>query len=61
LSDDDREDIALMALKVIAADGHRHTAELEKFSEAVQAIGVSPETVHKAFDRYFSETTPGDG
>ncbi len=61
LSDDDREDIAVMALKVIAADGHRHTAELEKFSEAVEAIGISPETVHRAFDRYFAETMPGDG
>jgi uncharacterized tellurite resistance protein B-like protein len=60
LSDDDREDIAVMALKVIAADGHRHTAELEKFSEAVQAIGISPENVHKAFDRYFAETAAGN-
>lgn len=61
LSENDREDIAVMALKVIAADGHRHTAELEKFSEAVDAIGISPETVHRAFDRYFAETMPGDG
>ena len=60
-TDVDREDIAVMALKVIAADGHRHTSELEKFSEAVQAIGISPEIVHRAFDRYFAETTPGDG
>ena len=38
LSDAEKEEITLMALKVIA---------------------VSPETVHRAFDRYFSETMPG--
>lgn len=59
LSESDKEDIALMALKVIAADGRREIAEMEKFNEAVQAIGISPETVHRAFDRYFAETMPG--
>lgn len=59
LSNQDKEDIAVMALKVIAADGRREVAEMEKFSEAVEAIGISAETVHRAFDRYFSETMPG--
>ncbi len=59
LSEGDKEDIALMALKVIAADGRREVAEMEKFNEAVEAVGISPETVHKAFDRYFAETMPG--
>lgn len=59
LSDDDKEDIAVMALKVIAADGRREVAEMEKFNVAVEAIGVSPEIVHRAFDRYFAETMPG--
>jgi uncharacterized tellurite resistance protein B-like protein len=58
LSVQEKEDIALMALKVIAADGRRQVAEMEKFSEAVEAIGISPETVHRAFDRYFAETMP---
>jgi uncharacterized tellurite resistance protein B-like protein len=61
LSDDDKEDIAVMALKVIAADGRREVAEMEKFNEAVEAVGVSPEIVHRAFDRYFAETMPGSG
>ena len=56
LSDDDKEDIAVMALKVIAADGRREVAEMEKFNQAVEAVGVSPEIVHRAFDRYFAET-----
>lgn len=60
LSDQDKEDIALMALKVVAADGRREFAEMEKFQQAVDAIGISPETVHRAFDRYFAETMPGD-
>ena len=60
LSDKDKEDIAVMALKVIAADGRREVAEMEKFNEAVESIGVSPEIVHRAFDRYFAETMPGD-
>jgi len=48
-----------MALKVVAADGRREVAEMEKFNQAVEAIGISPEIVHRAFDRYFAETMPG--
>ncbi len=59
LTEADKEDIALMALKVIAADGRREVAEMEKFNEAVEAIGISPKVVHRAFDRYFAETMPG--
>lgn len=59
LTDSDKEDIAVMALKVIAADGRREVAEMEKFNVAVEAIGISPEIVHRAFDRYFAETISG--
>ncbi len=59
LSDGDKEDIALMGLKVVAADGRRNIDEIEQFNVAMQAIGASPEIVHRAFDRYFSETMPG--
>ncbi len=60
LSEEEKEDIAVMALKVIAADGRREVAEMEKFNQAVEAVGVSPEIVHRAFDRYFAETMTGD-
>ncbi|MCO4811435.1 MAG: TerB family tellurite resistance protein [Gammaproteobacteria bacterium] len=60
LSDGDKEDIALMGLKVIAADGHRHFAEMEQFNTAMTAVGIQPEVVHRAFDRYFAETMPGE-
>ncbi len=59
LSDQDKEDLALMSLKVIAADGHRDVGEMEKFNEAAEALGISPDAVHRAFDRYFAETLPG--
>ena len=59
LSDEDRENIALMALKVIAADGRRDVDEMERFNQAVNRMGISPDIVHRAFDRYFSETMPG--
>lgn len=59
LTDGDKEDIAVMALKVVAADGRREVAEMEQFNQAVAAIGISPEIVHRAFDRYFAETMPG--
>lgn len=59
LSDPEKEDIALMALKVVAADGRRDFDEMEQFNRAMEAAGVAPEIVHRAFDRYFSETMPG--
>ncbi len=59
LSEGDKEDIALMGLKVVAADGKREYAEMEQFNRAMETIGISPEIVHRAFDRYFAETLPG--
>jgi hypothetical protein len=32
---------------------------MEQFNRAVEAVGVSPDIVHRAFDRYFAETMPG--
>ena len=59
LTESEKEDITVMALKVIAADGRREVAEMEQFNRAVEAVGASPEIVHRAFDRYFAETKPG--
>ena len=60
LPEEEKEEIALMALKVVAADGERHFSEMEQFNTAMDAIGISPQVVHRAFDRYFAETMPGD-
>lgn len=59
LSDSEKEDIAVMGLKVVAADGIRRFAEMEQFNRAMAAVGISPEIIHRAFDRYFAETLPG--
>ena len=55
----EQEAIALMSLKVIAADGQREFNEMEEFKLAMEALNVAPETVHRAFDKYFEETMPG--
>lgn len=59
VTDHEKEEIALMALKVVAADGRREVAEMEQFNASMQAMGISPEIVHRAFDRYFEQTMPG--
>ena len=61
LSEGDKEDVALMGLKVVAAADTRQIAEMEQFKLAMEAVGISPEIVHRAFDRYFAETMPGGG
>jgi uncharacterized tellurite resistance protein B-like protein len=58
LAEREKEDIAVMALKVIAADGKREFGEMQQFNTALKAIGATPETIHRAFDRYFAETMP---
>jgi len=59
ISEREKEEIALMGLKVIAADGRREVSEMEQFNAAMNAMGISPEIVHRAFDRYFDQTMPG--
>lgn len=60
LSDQDKEDVALMGLKVIASDGEKDVAEMEQFRNAMEAMEIDPNIVHRAFDRYFEQTMPGD-
>ncbi|MCP4300371.1 MAG: hypothetical protein GY783_07285 [Gammaproteobacteria bacterium] len=60
LSDADKENVAFMGLKVVAADGQRQFSEMEQFDNAMNAMSISPEIVHRAFDRYFAATTPGN-
>jgi uncharacterized tellurite resistance protein B-like protein len=59
ISDMEKEEIALMSLKVVAADGRREVSELEQFNAAMDAMGIAPAIVHRAFDRYFEQTMPG--
>jgi len=55
LSPEEKEDIAVMLLKVIAADGRRDVDEMEMLNVAAEIIGISAESRHRAFERYFEE------
>lgn len=56
LNEIEKEDVCLMMLKIVAADGRREVDELEKFQRAATVIGISADTLHRAYDRYFEET-----
>ena len=47
---------AVLMLKVAAADGRRDAESMENLLEAREVIGISPEIMHNAYDRYFEET-----
>jgi len=60
LSEQEKEDIALMMLKVVAVDGRRDADELEHVRIAADVIEIPQDAMHRAYDRYFEETaTPG--
>ena len=50
-----KEDIAVMLLKVVAADGRRDVDEMEMLNIAAEIIEIAPETRHKVFEQYFAE------
>ena len=52
----EKEDIALMMLKVVAADGRKDAEEMDKLSTAAQIIDIPADVMHCAYDRYFEET-----
>ena len=56
LSPDEKEDIAVMLLKVAAADGRKDAEEMEKLQIAADIMSIPPEVMHNAYDRYFEET-----
>jgi len=52
----EKEEIALMMLKVVAADGRKDAEEMENLSIAAQIIDIPADVMHCAYDRYFEET-----
>lgn len=56
LSTDEKEAVALMMLKVVAADGRKDAEEMEKLRVAADLIEIPAEVLHRAYDRYFEET-----
>ena len=57
LTSADKEDVAVMLLKVVAADGRQDAEEMDMLSQAAEIIDISSESMHRAFDRYFEEKT----
>jgi uncharacterized tellurite resistance protein B-like protein len=55
LTSADKEDIAVMLLKVVSADGRQDAEEMSTLSQAAEIINISAESMHRAFDRYFDE------
>ena len=55
LTSADKEDVAVMLLKVVAADGRQDAEETDVLSQAAEIIDISSESMHRAFDRYFEE------
>ena len=55
LTSADKEAVAVMLLKVVAADGRKDAEEMEMLSKAAEIIAISPESMHNAFDRYFDD------
>lgn len=56
LTPEDKREIALMMLKVAAADGRKDAEEMEKVHYAAEIIAIPPDVLHQAFDDYFAET-----
>ena len=56
LSAQEKEDIALMLLKIVAANGRKDAEEMEKLSNAAEIINIPADVMHRAYDRYFEET-----
>jgi len=56
LNDAEKEEIALMMLKVVAADGRKDAEEMSQLRRAAEVIEIPAETLHRAFDRHFEET-----
>ncbi|MEQ9561366.1 MAG: TerB family tellurite resistance protein [Woeseiaceae bacterium] len=56
LTVEDKREIALMMLKVAAADGRKDAEEMEKLHKAAEVIAIPPDVLHQAFDDYFAET-----
>ena len=52
----EKEEVALMMLKVVAANGRKDAEEMEKLRAAADIIEIPPEVLHRAYDRYFEET-----
>ncbi len=49
----EKEEIAVLMLELIAADGKRDMAELEVLHYAAEVLEIPPGNMHSAFERFF--------
>ena len=56
LTPQDKEDIAVMMLKIVDADGRRDAQEMAMLSRAADIIEILPDSLHVAYGRFFDET-----
>ncbi len=55
LEPQEKEDVAVMLLKIVAADGRKEAEEMQALADAADIIDIPPDLVHNAFDRYFAD------
>lgn len=55
LTSADKEDVAVMMYKVVAADGREGEEELDTLKAAATIIDITPESLQKARARFFAE------
>ena len=53
LSTKQKEELILMLLEVIAADGEKESAEMTLLNQTVAALDISDSRLSKIYDRYF--------
>jgi uncharacterized tellurite resistance protein B-like protein len=58
LTSADKEDVAVMMYKVVAADGREATEEMDTLNTAAKVIGISPESLQKAHKKHASAFSP---
>lgn len=56
LTSADKEDVAVMMYKVVAADGREGAEEIDTLNAAAEIIGITPESLQKARARFFAES-----
>lgn len=54
LSVQNKEEVAVMILEVIAADGRKEASEMEVLAHAVYGLGLSTKSMNRAYERYFA-------
>ncbi|WP_405232323.1 tellurite resistance TerB family protein [Lentisalinibacter salinarum] len=55
LDPSEKEEVAILMLELIAADGRRESAELDVLHYAAEVLEIPPEVMHSAYERFFEK------